>query len=274
MDLYTILRKSSCAVHIPGRTKDDVIVALAKLAVKSEVAAHLDPAAIEEALRKRESEGSTGFGNEIAIPHARIEGLSEFMVFIATSKRGVDFDAMDKKRVSLFFVILGPPEAVTDHLKILASVSRTLGHTNVKAELLAARSPDTLYESFLRNAGESPQKRSANRVMKLMIVNLYDDDLMYSVLELLIQEGIDGATILDSAGMGAYISNVPLFADFIGFMRENKHTSKTVLALIPEEEVDRLMNGIEEITGDLDRTQGAVIIVLDVARVRGSMDMV
>ncbi|MFW6229278.1 MAG: hypothetical protein ACOC2V_07435, partial [Alkalispirochaeta sp.] len=113
----------------------------------------------------------------------------------------------------------------------------------------------------------------ATRVMKLMLVNLYVDEFLYRVLELFIEEGIEGATILESAGMGQYISNVPLFADFIGFMNESKHKSKTILALVPEEHVDELIDGIEEITGDLDKKQGAMVLVLDVAKYRGSMGM-
>jgi PTS system nitrogen regulatory IIA component len=73
--------------------------------------------------------------------------------------------------------------------------------------------------------------------------------------------------------MGNYISNVPLFADFIGFMNERKHHSKTILVMVPEEHVDDIISGVEEITGDLDRKQGAMILTLDIAHYRGSMNM-
>ena len=84
----------------------------------------------------------------------------------------------------------------------------------------------------------------------------------------------EGATILDSAGMGRYISNVPLFADFIGFMRENKHQSKTILTLVPQEHTQELIQRIEEVSGDLDKKQGAMIMVLDVSYLKGSMKMI
>lgn len=273
MDLYEVLDKQSCRVEVSARNKDEMLTRLAELATNSEAAKHMTTEAIRSALATREEQGSTAFGNEVALPHARIAGLERFVLYIVTTPRGVEFNALDKKRVKLFFVILGPPESVNDHLKILASVSRALSHTNIKQELLASRSETALYETFLRNTQSSTESSAKTRIMKLMLVNLYVEDYLYRVLELFIEEGIEGATIIESAGMGQYISNVPLFADFMGFLNESKHQSKTIMAMVPEEHVQDLMTGIEEITGDLDTKQGAVILVLDIAAYRGTMKM-
>lgn len=273
MDIYDILDKQSCTVELASRSKHDVLRELAELAVKSERAAGADAESIHRLLSERESQGSTGFGNEVAIPHARIPGMERFLLFIAVSRRGIEFDAMDKKRVRLFFVILGPPEAVNDHLKVLAFVSRAIGHTNVKNELLQSATVTALYEAFLRNVDVAPGEKREQRTMQLLMLNLYEDDLLYAVLEIFIEEGIEGATIMESAGMGQYISNVPLFADFIGFMRQNKHQSKTLMALVPQEHVSDIIARIEEVTGDLDKKQGAMIMVLDVPYFKGTMQM-
>lgn len=273
MNLYEILDKRSCQVDIYAKTKDEVIAHMAELAVKGEAASGVSADTIRTAIAERESQGSTAFGNEIAIPHARIPGMDRFLLFIMSSTKGVDFDALDKKKVKLFFVILGPPDAVTDHLKILAFVSRALSHTDLKRELLAARSETALFEAFLRNTQEDRAGDAPTRVMKLVMINLYVEEYLYRILELFIEEGIEGATIMESSGMGQYISNVPLFADFIGFMNESKRHSKTIFAMVPEEHVEDLMNGIEDITGDLDKKQGAVILVMDIAAYRGSMKM-
>ena len=109
--------------------------------------------------------------------------------------------------------------------------------------------------------------------MKLLILTLYVEDFIYSILEFFIQEGVEGANILESFGMGQYISNIPLFADFIGFMKESKNRSKTILALIPEDRIDSIIQGIEDITGDLDKKQGAMIMTLDVSFYKGTMKM-
>lgn len=273
MELYEILDKQSCAVDLRARSRDEILQKIAQLAVKSRRAGGVTKETIYERLLERENQGSTGFGNEFAIPHARVEGMEEFLLYIAVVPRGVDFDALDKKKVKLFFVILGPPEAVTDHLKILAAVSRALAHTNAKSELLQSSSVTALYEAFLRNVEFGARPQREQRDMQLLILNLYEEDLLYEVLELFIEEGLDGATILDSAGMGQYISNVPLFADFIGFMRQNKHQSKTIMTLVPKDETQDLIARIEEVSGDLDKKQGAMIMVLDVAYLKGTMKM-
>ena len=273
MDLYEILNKRSCRVEVHADNKNEMLSRLAELATNSAAVKQMPAEAIRSALATREEQGSTAFGNEVALPHARIAGLERFVLYIVTVPHGVDFDALDKKRVKLFFVILGPAEAVNEHLKILASVSRALSHTNLKQELLASHSETALYEAFLRNTQSGTPSNAKTRTMKLFLVNLYVEEYLYRVLELFLEEGIQGASIVESAGMGQYISNVPLFADFMGFLNENTHQSKTIMAMVPEEHVDDLMTGIEEITGDLDTKQGAVIVVLDVAAYRGTMSM-
>jgi mannitol/fructose-specific phosphotransferase system IIA component (Ntr-type) len=273
MDIYSILDKQSCSVELEARDRDGVLHELANLAVQSDRTAGVDAETIYRLLAEREEQGSTGFGNEIAIPHARVEGMGDFLLLIGVSRRGVDFGAMDRKRGRIFFVILGPSEGVNEHLKILAFVSRSIGHTNVKNELLQSSTVTALYEAFLRNVDVAPGERPEQRKMQLLLINLYEEDLLYSVLEIFIEERIEGATIIESAGMGQYISNVPLFADFIGFMRENKNQSKTILTLVPEEHIHDIIARVEEVTGDLDKKQGAMIMVLEVPYFKGTMQM-
>jgi PTS system nitrogen regulatory IIA component len=273
MDLYSILDRDSCSVDLQARDKEGVLRELAGLAVRSDATGDVSEDLIYTLLSEREEQGSTGFGNEVAIPHARVPGMTDFLLCIGASKRGVEFDAMDRKRVRIFFLILGPPEGVNEHLKILAFVSRAIGHTNAKNELLQATTVTALYETFLRNVDTGTGERKEQRKMQLLLVNLYEEELLYAGLEIFIEEGIEGATILESAGMGQYISNVPLFADFIGFMRQNKNQSKTILALVPDEHVHEIINRIEDTTGDLDKKQGAMVMVLDVPFFKGTMQM-
>ena len=66
---------------------------------------------------------------------------------------------------------------------------------------------------------------------------------------------------------------MPLYADFIGFMSEKKNRSKTILALVPEDKVEDIISGIEKITGDLDKKQGATILTIGITAYKGSMKM-
>ncbi len=273
MDFLEILEQKSCTADFSSKTKEEALEELARLACQGEPLQNTDPQVVMEKLMEREQQGSTGFGGEIAIPHARIPGMNRFMLYIARSRRGTFFDALDKKKVKLFFVILGPEEAVNDHLKILAAVSRTLSQAKVKPELIGAPTRPALVESFLKYAQATNRDDGEKRKMKLLFIILYLDEFLYHILELFIQEGIEGATIIDSSGMGEYISNIPLFANFIGFMNTNKNHSNTIMAMVPEDRTDDLVQKIEEITGNLDEKQGAMILATDISLYRGTMKM-
>ncbi len=273
MELFSILEKECCSVGLKAKGKDEVLRKLSALAKKSEKLEGFSEDLVYRALLERESQGSTGFGNGTALPHIRLKGLKEFLVLIAVSSQGVDFDAMDKKKVHLLFMIIAPEEKVNEHVQILAAVSRALSTGTLKKELLASQSRGVLYETFLRHVQKTVDSDTAARKMKLMFVILYFDEFLYHILEYFIQEGIDGATILESSGMGEYISSIPLFATFIGFMNARRNHSKTIMALIPEDREEEIIYGIEQITGDLDKKDGAMIISLDASFYKGSMRM-
>ncbi len=273
MELFKMLDTASCHIGIKGKRKEDILRTLATMACRSKTLEGIDSALIYQKLMDREAQGSTGFGGEVAIPHARIPGMKKFLLFIASDSKGVEFDTLDKKKVKLFFVILGPEEGVNEHLKILAAISRGISQTNMKKELLAARTEEALAEVFLKNTEDVSDGVQKKQKMKLMYVILYLEDFLYHILEYFIQEGIDGATIIESSGMGEYISNIPLFATFIGFMNEKKNMSKTIMVLIPEDREAEIVKGIEEITGDLNRKEGAMIITTEVSFYKGTMKM-
>ncbi len=274
MELIEIVDRKCCAVKFKASSKDEVLKKISELALRSPLMKKFDHESLYKQLKEREDQGSTGFGDGIAMPHARIEGMEKFLVFIITSSKGVEFDSLDKKKVKLIFVILGPAEEVQDHLKILATISRTLGSSpSVRNEMLKSLTNTSLYESFIRHSRAHTGSSSKTKKMKLLYVVLYIEDFLYDILEFFIEMGIDGTTIIESSGMGEYISNVPMFAEFIGFMQENKNRSKTLMTLIPEDKLDDIIEGIEDITGDLDKKQGAMIIVTDVSYFKGTMKM-
>ena len=265
MDLIKITDIKSCSCGIKARKKEDVLKKLARLAVKSDKLKGFSENDIYEKLADREKQGSTGFGNEIAIPHARIKGMDDFLLFIVTDNKGVEFDTLDKKKAKLIFVILGPEESVNEHLQILASISRAVSQGNLKKEILAVNTESAIVETFLKNTVEKSETHGIKQKMKLMLIVLYLDEFLYHILEYFIQEGIEGATIIDSSGMGEYISNIPLFATFIGFMNEKKNHSKTIMVLVPEDKEKDMVEGIERITGDLDKKEGAMILTTDIS---------
>lgn len=274
MNLTQAIRRECCSVDLKAKSKDEVLRALAKLACRCPAAEAVGADVIYERLCEREQQGSTGFGNGVAIPHARVEGMEEFVIGIGVTPRAIDFDALDSKKSRLFFFIIGPPEDPGAHLRALAGISRQTSSARLRQEMLRSGNPAVLFESFARRLQDAPGGAGAERpAMKLMILVLFIEELIYDVLQLLIDEGIDGATILNSSGMAKYISNVPLFAEFIGFMQPRKENSQTLVALIPADREARIVEQIETLTGDLDEKQGAFLVTLNASFYKGSMRM-
>ena len=100
---------------------------------------------IVAALTAREKIGSTGFGAGTAIPHGKIEGLTQVFGYFARLNPPIDFQAVDGLPVDLVFLLLSPADAGADHLKALASVSRVFRDRQTLAKLRGARSRDALY---------------------------------------------------------------------------------------------------------------------------------
>jgi nitrogen PTS system EIIA component len=275
MDLLKMIDPECCKANISGTTKNEILEKLTDLVMKHPAAGNVDRAELLKRIHEREEKGSTGIGNQLAIPHAEISGLEDFIVIIATSQRGVDFEAIDNKRARLFFMILAPEGEAANHLKILAMISRTLSLPGVRAGMLASPTETALYESFathVRPEGEPPQAEKKED-MSLLSLILFDIDLIYDILEMFLEKGIEGANITESSGMGEYISSVPLFAGFLGFMNDRTNRSKTIQALIPSSRIRDVVEGIESITGDLDKKQGAALFISPVSLWKGSMKM-
>ncbi|HOB12706.1 MAG TPA: PTS sugar transporter subunit IIA [Novosphingobium sp.] len=86
----------------------------------------LDPVTVLERIEEREKLGSTGFGRGVAIPHARIPGLSRPVGVFLRLATPVGFDAADGMPVDMVFGLLSPEAAGAAHLHALAAISRLM----------------------------------------------------------------------------------------------------------------------------------------------------
>lgn len=110
----------------------------------------LDRDLVAERISDREKLGSTGFGRHVAIPHARIAGLTRPVAAVIRLDQAVDFDAADGMPVDLVFGLLSPDGAGATHLHALAAISRMMRDDRMRAALIAAPGPDAIY-SLLSN---------------------------------------------------------------------------------------------------------------------------
>jgi PTS system nitrogen regulatory IIA component len=141
MQLSDFLDFDAIKTALPGGNKRSLLQQLANAAGQR---LGVDPAAILASLNEREQLGSTGFGQGVAIPHGKIEGLARIYGLFARLSEPLDYKAIDGRRVDLVFLLLSPPDAGADHLKALAAVSRVTRHAPTLEKMRGARSRDAL----------------------------------------------------------------------------------------------------------------------------------
>ena len=108
-----------------------------------------DHAKLLQALLAREQLGSTGIGDNMAIPHAKSEGIEQITTVFARSRQGVDFQSLDRKPVHFIFLLLAPPASTGLHLKALAKIARLFKNPSLRENILKAENADIIYSLIL-----------------------------------------------------------------------------------------------------------------------------
>lgn len=136
-------------MHCQAATKEEVIRRLALLAAEAGKVNDVDK--YVEAVLKREEEYSTAVGFGVAIPHGKTDAVNEpFLGFARVNQ--VDWKALDGHTVDIVFIIGVPSaQAGSEHLKILALISRKLMKEDFREQLRSAQTEDDLL-SVLRKA--------------------------------------------------------------------------------------------------------------------------
>ena len=101
-----------------------------------------DVEAYKEAIHQRESQSTTGIGEGIAIPHAKVAAVETPAIAFGKSKAGIDYQSLDMQPAHLFFMIAAPEGGAQTHLDALAKLSGILMDEQVRADLLAAETPE------------------------------------------------------------------------------------------------------------------------------------
>jgi nitrogen PTS system EIIA component len=116
IELADILSPGAVVLDVKAGSKRQVLRTLAERVAE----AHgLEAGTVLDALLNREKLGTTGIGDGLAIPHAKLDELDRLVGVFARLETPVSFEALD-----LVFLLLAPTDAAADHLKALARVAR------------------------------------------------------------------------------------------------------------------------------------------------------
>jgi len=113
--------------------------ALREMAGKIADELDVKPDNLVKALMDREATRPTALESTgVAIPHARLPGIKNFVVLFARSKKGIDFRAEDGQPCHLFFLIVGPEEEPGNYLRLLARIARICHDKEFREKLMNA----------------------------------------------------------------------------------------------------------------------------------------
>lgn len=103
-----------------------------------------DPGAALKAILAREEAGSTVIAPGIALPHARIQGISHVKAALGICPGGVQYSSKVEDSVQLILLFFGPAENMREHLAFLASVSALFQKEELVNKILQQTSADTV----------------------------------------------------------------------------------------------------------------------------------
>jgi nitrogen PTS system EIIA component len=142
MNLKDFFTPDSITLSLHGGSKDEVLAELVSLLRVDE----RSTGTLLRIIQRRENLGSTGIGRGIAIPHCRSLVVNRLRLAFGHRSEGIEFQAIDGKPVSNFFLIVAPPlEISNQYLPVLGKIAQFANKPDVPDRLGALKSPDDFF---------------------------------------------------------------------------------------------------------------------------------
>ncbi|MGC9313755.1 MAG: PTS sugar transporter subunit IIA [Sediminispirochaetaceae bacterium] len=144
MALIDLIKPEVIKVPLESKSKEAVIRELLQLLVDAGRLNDFDTA--YDALLAREARGSTGLEDGVAVPHAKTDTVPSITLAMGIAPDGIDFQALDGKPSTLFFLMLAPPDQSGPHIEALSEIARLTQSKTFCRMLLRARDSEEVAE--------------------------------------------------------------------------------------------------------------------------------
>ena len=144
-DLY---KENTVCMNLKSKTKQDVINEMVELLDKNGILNNKNE--FKKEILEREELSSTGFGNGIAIPHAKTSAVKIPRVAVGISKDGFDFYSVDGNKANLIFMIAAGDDDNDLHLKTLSHLAQNLMDDEFVKEILNSKSKKEIVQLLSR----------------------------------------------------------------------------------------------------------------------------
>jgi Kef-type K+ transport system membrane component KefB/mannitol/fructose-specific phosphotransferase system IIA component (Ntr-type) len=149
IDIGAFLRKGAIAADLKGASKWDIIGELCGKLAES-AGTPLNAEEVFAAVCKREEIMGTGFEKGLAVPHARLAGITAPHIAFGRSVRGVDWDARDGLAAHFVFLVVSPKREEGTQVQILAAIARCMDREEMQNALMATSDPQETYRLLAR----------------------------------------------------------------------------------------------------------------------------
>ena len=143
MKITDILKKEHIINNLVSTDKASTLEELSSFLKKKGLVSNKET--LLNALMGRELLGSTGIGENVAIPHAKISEIDQIITMFGRSIKGIEFDSLDKKPVHFIYLVLAPMNSSGQHLKVLARISRLLKNKPLRESIISATETNQIY---------------------------------------------------------------------------------------------------------------------------------
>jgi mannitol/fructose-specific phosphotransferase system IIA component (Ntr-type) len=270
MSLIEYFKNDCVAAHSDAPDKESLLREIARLAKKSPLLHDVEEETILRELLRRESIGSTGFQEGIAIPHCLLPDVTEFTVGLITHRTGVDFKSIDRKPAHIIPFIIGASDKRSTHIRLLSAISRIVSDPHVRSELLTAESPVSLAESFLRNLGSSfSEEKSPGR--NLITVHIQDESLFTDILQLFSEADDCYLSVIEASDCSEHLNTIPLFAAF--WSGEGKGFHRIITASMKHSASNDMLRRLDTLAGGFEGKTGIMIHMQELLYSAGSLEI-
>lgn len=157
--LKDILTLDCVNIDLKGTTKSEIIDEM--IDILNDAGKLNDREEYKKEILKRESQGSTGMEEGIAIPHAKTNAVKTSTVAIGISKKGVDYESLDGEPSRLFFMIAASDTSADSHIEILSKLTTLLLEDEIREGILNAKSKEELLNVLINNMEKEDNNNSS-----------------------------------------------------------------------------------------------------------------
>lgn len=259
MKLSNVMKEEYVIPQASCQNLDDLLDQIADCAVKAGSLSGYDKNSIKKALLDREKQGSTAFGNGIAIPHCALSNVDNFIVGLVQIPNGIEMNSLDNAPVNLAVFIVGPESQRNDHIHLLSKVSKVLNSKESRKELLAQSDASILLETFLKNAADEVDQQDEGKKI-LTHIFIQNEDWFEEVLQILPEVESSVISIVRADDTSRYLDSMPLFT---GFLSDKKGFNRIIVSVIPKAFANDTIRRISDITGDISKARGIKVVMQD-----------